>query len=220
VPVSVHPRTSHRTRLTHPLGNPHPADSQVEWVQADIFSESGLATLKSILPQTTSVVHTLGILLETDYKSQGLSSLASGIAQGLLSDQSRRSAGSSGNPLATPKTSPMPEGREGLYERINRDSAVRVVQTYLETPPSSSSSPSTSTPPAPSPFVYISAEDIFRPVIPARYISTKRQAEERILRLTSTAESMYEQSLTEDNESERLERPSRAVRPVLLRPSE
>lgn len=27
------------------------------------------------------------------------------------------------------------------------------------------------------PFVYISAEDIFRPIIPARYIETKREAE-------------------------------------------
>lgn len=32
----------------------------------------------------------------------------------------------------------------------------------------------------PRPFVYISAEDIFRPVIPARYIETKREAENGI----------------------------------------
>jgi len=31
-------------------------------------------------------------------------------------------------------------------------------------------------------FVYISAEDIFRPVIPARYITTKREAEKEIAR--------------------------------------
>lgn len=37
----------------------------------------------------------------------------------------------------------------------------------------------------PRPFVYISAEDIFRPVIPARYISTKREAEQGIERLIS-----------------------------------
>lgn len=30
------------------------------------------------------------------------------------------------------------------------------------------------------PFVYVSAEDIFRPVIPARYIETKREAERAI----------------------------------------
>jgi len=33
---------------------------------------------------------------------------------------------------------------------------------------------------APKPFVFISAEDIFRPFIPARYIETKRAAERRI----------------------------------------
>lgn len=32
----------------------------------------------------------------------------------------------------------------------------------------------------PRPFVYISAEDIFRPVIPARYIETKWEAERGI----------------------------------------
>lgn len=32
----------------------------------------------------------------------------------------------------------------------------------------------------PRPFIYISAEDIFRPVVPAAYIDTKREAEEKI----------------------------------------
>lgn len=32
----------------------------------------------------------------------------------------------------------------------------------------------------PRPFVYISAEDIFRPIVPARYIETKREAERGI----------------------------------------
>jgi hypothetical protein len=32
----------------------------------------------------------------------------------------------------------------------------------------------------PRPFVYISAEDVFRPVIPARYIETKWEAERDI----------------------------------------
>ena len=35
----------------------------------------------------------------------------------------------------------------------------------------------------PRPFIYISAEDIFRPVIPAAYIGTKRAAEEQIERM-------------------------------------
>lgn len=35
------------------------------------------------------------------------------------------------------------------------------------------------------PFVYVSAEDILRPVIPARYIETKREAEQAIEQMMS-----------------------------------
>lgn len=35
------------------------------------------------------------------------------------------------------------------------------------------------------PFVYVSAEDILRPVIPARYIETKREAERGIDQMMS-----------------------------------
>lgn len=35
----------------------------------------------------------------------------------------------------------------------------------------------------PRPFIYISAEDIFRPVVPAAYIDTKREAEKLIDRM-------------------------------------
>lgn len=40
-------------------------------------------------------------------------------------------------------------------------------------------------PSKPRPFVYLSAEDIFRPVIPARYIETKREAEQGIEQMMS-----------------------------------
>jgi len=35
----------------------------------------------------------------------------------------------------------------------------------------------------PRPFIYISAEDIFRPIVPTAYIDTKREAEEQIDRI-------------------------------------
>jgi hypothetical protein len=35
----------------------------------------------------------------------------------------------------------------------------------------------------PRPFIYISAEDIFRPIVPDAYIEMKREAEERIERM-------------------------------------
>ena len=38
----------------------------------------------------------------------------------------------------------------------------------------------------PRPFIYISAEDIFRPVVPSAYIDTKREAEEQIDRMIKT----------------------------------
>ena len=59
---------------------------------------------------------------------------------------------------------------------------------------------------SPSPFVYLSAEDIFRPFISPRYIETKREAEQAILdRLASSSE---------DASS-----PQRSIRPVFVRPS-
>jgi len=38
----------------------------------------------------------------------------------------------------------------------------------------------------PRPFIYVSAEDIFRPVVPARYIETKREAERRIAEMLAS----------------------------------
>ncbi len=45
--------------------------------------------------------------------------------------------------------------------------------------------------PSPRPFVYISAEDIFRPIIPARYIKTKREAEAGIDSLVSQKSGLF-----------------------------
>lgn len=53
--------------------------------------------------------------------------------------------------------------------------ALRVCEAFI-----ASSSAEASKINVPRPFVYISAEDIFRPVISERYIMTKREAEQRI----------------------------------------
>lgn len=50
--------------------------------------------------------------------------------------------------------------------------ALRVAETFLESTPEPGLQLL-----GPRPFVYLSAEDIFRPIIPARYIETKREAE-------------------------------------------
>lgn len=103
------------------------------------------------------------------------------------------------------------------YESMNRDAgkppkfaqrartnpfhiALLVLQTMLETP---------TTETANRPFVYVSAEDIFRPFVPDGYIRTKRQAEQAILRLC--ADSAEREHKGEDGG---------VVRPVLVRPGE
>jgi hypothetical protein len=200
----------------------------------------------SILPQIDCVVHTLGILFEEDYKSNGFKSVAKAIAGTalrrsspafsilgyLLKDDSR-------NPLAvmnnqqysaysdTPlngfknQSNHGTDGSTGAYERINRDSALNVLQAFLETRPVSTS-PSPQSQVLESPFIYVSAEDIFRPFVPERYILTKREAEMRILRMADTARSLMRQSEENigDNEEMNLEKPARLVRPVFVRPGE
>jgi uncharacterized protein YbjT (DUF2867 family) len=140
---------------------------QVTWHAGSAQDPSSYSHL---LPSVTAVVHTLGVLLETDYKSGGITSLV----EGLL-------AGEPSNPL---------DEKRGTYDRINRDSgrfrficfdspttgilidgsALSVFRAFQESIP----------PEERRPFVYLSAEDVFRPLVPSRYISTKREAEEII----------------------------------------
>lgn len=68
--------------------------------------------------------------------------------------------------------------KESSYETVNRDTALRVCETFLATPPPASLS-------GPRAFVYVSAEDVFRPWISEKYIQTKREAESRIDQLLS-----------------------------------
>lgn len=218
---------------------------QVNWVQGSAFDESLLKN--EILPNVDCVVHTLGVLFEEDYKSNGIQSLAKAIKDNfkdrLLGSSSNGKGSSSSlmgtflqdnskNPLATRKAAAQSyarrtdNAREGAYERINRDSALTVLRAFLETRPVSTSSASTSTvspsQPPTNPFIYISAEDIFRPFVPDRYISTKREAEWEIIRMADTARSLLELSEQQpgENEGEDLEKPARLVRPVLVRPGE
>lgn len=65
---------------------------------------------------------------------------------------------------------PLTAGGPGSYEELNRDRAVSVARAFLEVKPDVEGDASRA-------FVYLSAEDIFRPWIPARYIETKREAE-------------------------------------------
>jgi len=137
----------------------------MEWLRADALRPE---TYSHLLPGVSAVVHTLGTLLpDTKYKDalrrQDLAGAAQSFLQGLT--------GAGRNPLEE-----CPNG----YETLNKDSAVRVAEAFLD---SASADADDAESGQPRPFIYISAEDIFRPVVPAAYIDTKREAEERIERM-------------------------------------
>jgi len=134
----------------------------VQWLKADALQPE---TYSHLLPGVSAIVHTLGTLLpDTRYKdalrTQDLTGAIGSLVQSLI--------GTERNPL---------DERPNGYETLNRDSAVRVAEAFLN------SSDDYAETQQPRPFVYISAEDIFRPVIPAAYIESKREAEERIERM-------------------------------------
>ncbi|BGP37919.1 hypothetical protein JCM10450v2_001856 [Rhodotorula kratochvilovae] len=163
-----------------PAGHSPAWVNEVEWRKGSPFDPS---TYDSLLPSCDALVSTLGTLLETPYKEQGIARPLS-----VLKALAENATGSRGNPLAK-------EGRERSYERLNRDSALQLFDAFH-----SSRSP-TSAAASPSPFVFISAEDIFRPFVPARYIQTKRDAEAQL----------WQRAVADD--------PTPSVRPVFVRPS-
>ncbi|GAA6051846.1 hypothetical protein JCM3770_005494 [Rhodotorula araucariae] len=162
-----------------PAGHSPAWVSEVEWRKGSPFD---LSTYDALLPSCDALVTTLGTLLETPYKEQGVARPLS-----VLKALAENATGSRGNPLAK-------DGRERSYERLNRDSALQLFEAFHS---SRSSTAATS----PSPFVFISAEDIFRPFVPARYIQTKRDAETQIWQRAAA------------------DAPAPTVRPVFVRPS-
>jgi len=136
--------------------------SKVDWQKGDALIPE---TYAHIMPTVGGVVHTLGTLLEDgQYKK----ALGEGSLGGLLGAFAG-GFGGGGNPLERG------EANKSGYEVINRDTALRVCETFLSSTPSPTLKAL-----GPRPFVYISAEDVFRPVISSRYIESKREAEQRI----------------------------------------
>ncbi|KAJ2891486.1 NAD dependent epimerase/dehydratase [Zalerion maritima] len=127
--------------------NPPPWSRQVTWERADLLDPP---TYAALLTGASAVVHSMGILLEADYK-------------GVISGRE--------NPIAGLKKAfsglPPPAAAKAqmTYETMNRDSAVNLARE--------ASTKGVST------FVYISAAG-GAPVLPARYIGTKRAAESLI----------------------------------------
>ncbi|KAI0340097.1 mitochondrial protein [Trametopsis cervina] len=153
---------------TTPKGHSPAWTSKVNWQRADALDPS---TYAHLLPETSAVVHTLGTLLpDTRYKA----ALQGGDALTLLRTFASGFFGSEGsNPLREP-------AKADAYDRLNRDAALRVCEAFVTSEPT--------TPLAHArPFVYISAEDVFRPFISPRYIETKRDAEAGIMQLTASS---------------------------------
>lgn len=142
---------------------PPPWAHKVTWERADILRP---ATYVALLKGADFVVHSMGILLEADYKGvlQGQESPISGLQRAFSA------AKRPGNPLersvgADEDIRP-PETKEQLtYENMNRDSAIMLAKAAAQEDASA--------------FVYISAAG-GAPVLPARYITTKREAESTI----------------------------------------
>lgn len=119
----------------------------------------------------------MGILLEADYKGvlQGKESIFSGLSRAF----SQRKGGSSTNPLDRGAEGDLnPEEKDGqlTYELMNRDSAIALAQESKNAGVKD--------------FVFISAAG-GAPILPGRYITTKRQAENTISGQLSELRSIF-----------------------------
>ncbi|KAI9766477.1 MAG: hypothetical protein M1839_004898 [Geoglossum umbratile] len=144
--------------------------TSVSWKKADIFIP---ATYRPLLRGADAVIHSMGILLEADYKGvlQGKESVTSGLQKAFST-----SNGGGQNLLERGESESIRGGRRLTYESMNRDSAITLAQeASAENVPS---------------FVYISAAAGF-PLLPSRYISTKRDAESTISSTFPNMRSMF-----------------------------
>ncbi|KAG0306957.1 hypothetical protein BGZ98_001379 [Dissophora globulifera] len=138
-----------RNDIVAPQGWAH----KVKWVKGDSLDPS---SYKDEIAGTNAVVHTVGLLLESNYKeiihSQSINDLTKNV-QSAIQGQ---------NPLEAGKSS-----KSGpTYESMNRDTALTVAREAGKVGVDT--------------FVYISAA-FGAPVIPNRYITTKREAEHALL---------------------------------------
>ncbi|KAL9631071.1 MAG: hypothetical protein Q9164_006089 [Protoblastenia rupestris] len=142
--------------------DPPPWSTSVSWQKADILQPS---TYKPLLKGADAVVHSMGILLEADYKGvvSGKENVFSGLKRAFSATK-----GGSQNPLKRKEGEELkPQESDGqlTYELMNRDSAITLAQesSYEQVPS----------------FVFISAA-AGTPILPKRYITTKRDAESTI----------------------------------------
>ncbi|TEA15590.1 Uncharacterized protein C8034_v011319 [Colletotrichum sidae] len=135
---------------------------KVSWERADMLRPTSYAPL---LKDADFVVHSMGILLEADYKGvvSGQESPIAGLQKAFAPVKDRGV-----DPLRTPEGGDLkpPNPKDQFsYEVMNRDSAIALAKQANEEGAKA--------------FVYVSAA-AGAPVLPARYITTKREAESTI----------------------------------------
>ncbi|EMC93982.1 hypothetical protein BAUCODRAFT_94015 [Baudoinia panamericana UAMH 10762] len=140
-----------------------PWSKSVTWRSANILQPD---TYKTDLEGADAVVHSMGILLEADYKGvlTGKESPVSGLRRAFSSTK----RGGSVNPLERQDGEPIEPGEQDgqlTYELMNRDSAIVLAREADRAKVAS--------------FAYISAA-AGAPILPGRYINTKREAESTI----------------------------------------
>jgi len=145
----------------------------VLWHKANILQPS---TYKTLLQGADAVVHSMGILLEADYKGvlQGKEPVWSGLQRAFSATKKGTQ-----NPLeqeAGEHVEPQEHDGQITYELMNRDSAILLARESL-----ASKVPT---------FIYISAA-AGAPILPARYITTKRAAESTIQSAFPTMRSIF-----------------------------
>lgn len=101
--------------------------SSVEWAKADLLKPE---SYKSFLTNASAVVHSMGILLEADYKGvvQGREPIVSGLQRAFSSSKL-----GSQNPLTRHEGEALqPKERDGqlTYELMNRDSGMYQANCY------------------------------------------------------------------------------------------
>ncbi|TRM62746.1 hypothetical protein BD626DRAFT_498307 [Schizophyllum amplum] len=142
-----------------PKGHTPAWADKVEWRKADVLADDR-AELQAVLassPPFSAVVHTLGTLFEGgEYKQD----VRDGKPLALLKN------------LLPGSRNPLKRDARWSYETMNRQSASNVLSTIL-----SARKPTLEDKFA---FVLLSAEDMFRPLVPEGYITSKRAAERDI----------------------------------------
>ena len=143
---------------------------RVAWERADIFRP---AQYTSLLRDADYVVHSMGILLEIDYKGlvSGRESPITGLAEAFSPAKGRspnpleRQQVGEAEPTTPPRSPPSAAGSQLTYEMMNRDSAILLAKEAAAAGVGT--------------FGYVSAA-AGAPVLPSRYITTKREAEQVI----------------------------------------